>query len=167
MSQSIFYSQRHRRSSSFHSNLGLSSFSALFPSVPTRSLLSCFLHPGQGFSLFSIQGRAPLSLSFSASRLLKKNPFKHQECVHNTPLVPSYWQVAKSLSASLVLFAHNTSGPSGPRRHNSLSNIWTHLSIMPPVSIIPSSQHQKRRHHNFKTGFAYCQWGSGSPLPLW
>ncbi|GFU49193.1 hypothetical protein TNCV_2674891 [Trichonephila clavipes] len=75
-----------------------------------------------------------------------------------------------SLSASLVLFAlthQYPPGPSGPKRHNSLSNIWTHLSITPPVSIIPFSQQQKRRHDSFKTGFAYCQWGAGSPLPLW
>ncbi|GFX41575.1 retrovirus-related Pol polyprotein from transposon 17.6 [Trichonephila clavipes] len=32
---------------------------------------------------------------------------------------------------------------------------------------MPYTQHQKRRHDYFKIGFAYCQWGTGSPLPLW
>ncbi|GFW08738.1 hypothetical protein TNCV_20341 [Trichonephila clavipes] len=41
------------------------------------------------------------------------------------------------------------------------------MSITPPVSSIPVTQHQKRRHDYFKIGFAYCQWGAGSTLPLW
>ncbi|GFT18984.1 hypothetical protein TNCV_3212191 [Trichonephila clavipes] len=119
-SQSIFYSQRHRRSSSFHSNLGLSPF--LYKSLPVRS--------NQGSPLMPSPSRAGL----------------FPGCVHNTPLVPSYWQVTKVSLASLVLFAHNTPKHTRavwPKRHNSLSNIWTHLSITPPVSIIPFSQHQK------------------------
>ncbi|GFX31256.1 hypothetical protein TNCV_2027571 [Trichonephila clavipes] len=139
------------------------------------------------FIVFPLQSRTkPLLLSKAGSSLppdtfsplfpspsfllLKKNAFKHQRCVHITPLVPSYWQVTKVScppSSYLRITRQNTPGPSGPRRHSSLSNIWTHLSITSPVSSIPFTQHQKRRHDYFKIGFAYCQWGTGSPLPLW
>ncbi|GFV97984.1 hypothetical protein TNCV_5070241 [Trichonephila clavipes] len=94
----------------------------------------------------------------------KKNPFKHQGSRPSSRLIG---RSQKSLSSYLRITHQNTTVPSGPRRHNSLSNIWTHLSITPPVSSIPFSQHQKRRHDYFKTGFTYCQWDTGSPLPLW
>ncbi|GFX53818.1 hypothetical protein TNCV_1597641 [Trichonephila clavipes] len=34
-------------------------------------------------------------------------------------------------------------------------------------SVIPFSRHRPRRQDSFKTGFTYCRWGAGSPLPLW
>ncbi|GFU57760.1 hypothetical protein TNCV_3639071 [Trichonephila clavipes] len=82
-------------------------------------------------------------------------------------LLAGHKSLSRPPSSYLRITHHNRPEPSGPTRHNSLSNIWTHLSITPPVSIIPFSQHQRRQHDSLKTGFAYCQWGVGSPLPLW
>ncbi|GFX36974.1 uncharacterized protein TNCV_1174761 [Trichonephila clavipes] len=81
-------------------------------------------------------------------------------CSQHAPrpvLLAGHKSLSRPPSSYLRITHQNTPGPSGPRRHNSLSNIWTHLSITPPVSSIPFTQHQKRRHDYFKTGFAYCR----------
>ncbi|GFU73413.1 hypothetical protein TNCV_3051971 [Trichonephila clavipes] len=156
-SQSIFYSQRHRRSSPFHSNLELSSHA--------------FSIQGRAFPFSPSKGGLLSLLSLLFLRLQKKNPFKHQGvCSQHAPrtvLLAGLKSLSLPPSFYLRITHQNTPEPSGPRRLNSLSNICTHLSITPPVSSIPFSQHQKRRHDSFKTGFAYCQWGTGSRLPLW
>ncbi|GFU40643.1 hypothetical protein TNCV_3230301 [Trichonephila clavipes] len=58
-------------------------------SIQSRALLSSSLDPEQGSSLKFSRFRAGL---FSSP---EKNPFKHQGWVHNTPLVPYYWQATK------------------------------------------------------------------------
>ncbi|GFU67386.1 hypothetical protein TNCV_640861 [Trichonephila clavipes] len=52
-------------------------------------------------------------------------------------------------------------------RHNSCPTSGHTCPSHHLCSIIPFSRHQPRRQDSFKTGFAYCQWGAGSPLPLW
>ncbi|GFU28445.1 hypothetical protein TNCV_1938331 [Trichonephila clavipes] len=51
-------------------------------------------------ALFSSFSRSPFFLR--SPLFLKKNHFKHQGCVHNTPLAPSYSQVTK-VSLDLLL----------------------------------------------------------------
>ncbi|GFY05187.1 hypothetical protein TNCV_2206331 [Trichonephila clavipes] len=77
------------------------------------ALSSSPFQPGLSSHAFSIQGRAfphpgPGSSSFFPHPL-KKTPFKHQGWIHNTPLVPSYWQITNvSLGLSRPICALHT-----------------------------------------------------------
>ncbi|GFS91685.1 hypothetical protein TNCV_1492531 [Trichonephila clavipes] len=140
----------------------------VFPSFPLQSRTKTFslalssspFQPGLSSHAFSIQGRA---FSFFPSRA--GTPGVGPQHTPHPFLLAGHKSLSHPPSSYLRITHQYTLGPSGPRRHNSLSNIWAHLSITPPVSIIPFSQHQKSRHDSLKTGFAYCQWGAGSPLP--
>ncbi|GFT29718.1 hypothetical protein TNCV_4891321 [Trichonephila clavipes] len=159
----LLFSTPPGRSSSFlpfHSNLlsallQFSSARALSQSVPNRTLLSSSLDPGQGSSPSSPEKKNLLNNRGGSTT--RPRPF----------LLAGHKSRSLPPSSYLHITHQYTPGPSGPRRHNSLSNFWTHLSITPPVSIIPFSRHRPWRQDSFKTGFTYCQLGAGSPLPLW
>ncbi|GFX61614.1 uncharacterized protein TNCV_5111011 [Trichonephila clavipes] len=110
-SQSIFYSQRYRRSSSFHSNLGLSPF--LHPRPAALSLPTLFL---LFFRLLSLSlSRPPLFFSFlpvfPAFENIRGSPFLPPhvfslvgpyESILEPQLIRAHWSIIRQSSTHPV-----------------------------------------------------------------
>ncbi|GFS69514.1 hypothetical protein TNCV_3893841 [Trichonephila clavipes] len=125
---------------------GVHRLSFLFTPI-SLTLSSSYLQPGLSLSTFP--NRDLLSSSLDSGQC--SSPSSPEKNLLNTrggcTTRPSSLLIGRSqnsLSSYLRKTHQYTPGPSSPRHHNSLSNIWTHLSITPPVAITPFSQHRKR-----------------------
>ncbi|GFU87139.1 hypothetical protein TNCV_4559511 [Trichonephila clavipes] len=156
------------------SSLKFSPSRTLLQFFPTRALLSSSLRPGLSSSPFqpglfsqvlSVLDSPPVLSNQGYSLKFSPQSFPTRALLSSS-LRPGLSSSHVKVSVGpLVLFVRNSQykpGQTSPRRHNSLSNTWTHLSIKPPVSFIPFSRHQKRRHDSLNSGFTYCQWVPGS-----
>ncbi|GFT91352.1 hypothetical protein TNCV_4285391 [Trichonephila clavipes] len=141
-SQSIFYSQRHRRSSSFHSNLGLSPFHHPRPAP---------LSPDSFFSFFPSSSFSPPS-SLLPSFLFSKRTLLYTRGVFTTR--PSSLIIGRPQNTAhgliRVLLAYGTHNHTLCPVWNVLApdfsfDIWTFCSSHCLCSLEPFSNHLPRR----------------------